>query len=157
MLPSRGDLSRFTRPPDPYGARGCNSAHCRRSPLGWNLSHERPWRPRSRSESPFPGHGPPSHHFVRHNYAKAKSQTAKAKNYRTRCKTCGARKSLPWHPSSYIQRWVCESCGRTGQRNDVLRVDWFRTTKLEARRFLCTCPGAAEFPHQRNKGRIRPC
>jgi hypothetical protein len=53
------------------------------------------------------------------------------------------------HPRTYSRGLVCESCGhRAANRADGWRVDWFRTSKAEAKRQgVCECIHLP-FPHR---------
>jgi hypothetical protein len=78
-------------------------------------------------------------------------QPRRRRRFMCRCRNwkCQARVTLEKHPAAYRRRYSCEGCGRTSEyREDVLRVDWFRTSKAECRHNgVCLCR-AAPFPHR---------
>lgn len=59
------------------------------------------------------------------------------------------RVTLELHPEAYRRRYECKGCGRSSQhRDEVLRIDWFRTSGAECRHNgVCHCYGAP-FPHR---------
>jgi hypothetical protein len=77
--------------------------------------------------------------------------------FRCRCRSCEARITLEQRPDAYRRRLSCWSCGRTAEhREDVWRIDWFRTSGKESRRRgVCNCD-AAPFPHRPGHGLRTP-
>lgn len=84
----------------------------------------------------------------------SKHYTAKRCNlYMCRCRFCEARVTLERDPAAYRRRYACRSCGTSSEyRDEILRVDWYRTRRAESRaRGVCECD-AAPFPHRPNYG-----
>lgn len=88
---------------------------------------------------------------MKHDYKR--SQKTRTRRFMCRCRRCEARVTLESRPDWYRNRYACRSCGFSSRnRDDVLRVDWFRTTgKESARRGVCFCLGAP-FPHRPGHG-----
>lgn len=99
---------------------------------------------------------------MRYNYRE--QQRTRRRRFRCRCRSCEARITLNRHPETYDRRLDCWSCGRTSKnRDDVWRIDWFRTSGKENRkRGVCHCL-AAPFPHRPGhglrspQGGVQPC
>ncbi|MCK5769500.1 hypothetical protein [Algiphilus sp.] len=65
--------------------------------------------------------------------------------YPCRCRRCGTRKTLRMHPDHYYRRRYarCPAC-----KADDMRVDTYRASGREAKRYLCHCDHYG-FPHRR--------
>jgi hypothetical protein len=78
---------------------------------------------------------------MRHNYTTARR--ARFGKYRCRCTHCWSRRTLAKQPEFYSRRLRCAHCGHSSWW-----IDWYRTTKLEAKRTTCRCD-ALPFFHRR--------
>lgn len=78
---------------------------------------------------------------MKHDYARARRTSYQ--RYRCRCRQCDGRRTLTKHPDFYVRLPRCIVCG-----GKDWRVDWYRTSRIEAKRTTCFCIGRA-FPHRR--------
>lgn len=76
---------------------------------------------------------------TKHDYTRAKR--SKPNWYQLRCSRCEHRRRSTVHPDYSRRRTRC-ACGSL-----AWRVDWYRTTKIERRRYRCNCSGY-HFPHR---------
>lgn len=94
----------------------------------------------------------------RHDYRRAKR--LRFGLYRVRCVRCGHRRTFTRKPDEHIRLpkcgCRCKRCARLpkGQKcrrclmGEFWRIDWYRTTKREAKATTCRCD-EIPFPHRR--------
>ena len=71
-------------------------------------------------------------------------------SYKCRCNKCGKRRTLANHPDHYTNHLYCPEC----KAKDSFRVDEYRQSKRESKRYTCHC-GGVPYPHR--KGSIVFC
>lgn len=76
-------------------------------------------------------------------------QRKRVRAFRCRCRKCEHRVYMTAHPDTFARGLRCESCGhRERDRGQGWRVDWYRTSKAEAKRQgVCECL-YLPFPHR---------
>jgi hypothetical protein len=65
------------------------------------------------------------------------------RRYRCRCSHCEHRATFRDNPKQMSPTPRCSLC-----RSRAWRVDWYRTTRRESRRYFCDCVGRP-FPHRK--------
>lgn len=87
-----------------------------------------------------------------HDYSRARRKSWRG--YRVRCSRCRHRKTFKKHPDFHVRLPACVYCGC---RKWV--IDWFRTSKIEAKRYTCRCGAipadrnSNSMPHRRGSTR----
>ncbi len=88
---------------------------------------------------------------MRHDYRDV--QRRRRSWFMVRCRFCAARRTFSMKPDDYQRMPMCpcwkhRQVRKVGQR-DVWRIDWFRTSGIEARTTTCHCD-ALPWPHRRH-------